>query len=79
VLGYRDLNPEGDLCTAASCLFETLRWSETVDGATRVFVPEVVLDDDDVAARGEEGEALVLAVKDKLTRAADAVVVLEFR
>ena len=40
--------------------------------------PGVVLDDD-VAAHGE-GEALVLAVKDKLTRAANnAVVVQEFR
>ena len=85
-LAYRDLSPEGDPVAAASGIFEALRWSETIDGAIRVFVPELVLgggdghgaaDDDGDDARYEIG-ALVLAVKDKLTRAASAVVVDKF-
>jgi hypothetical protein len=88
-LAYRDLSPDGDPVAAASGIFEALRWSETIDGAIRVFVPELVLgaggghgvaddDDDDDDARYEIG-ALVLAVKDKLTRAASAVVVDKFQ
>jgi tRNA A37 threonylcarbamoyladenosine synthetase subunit TsaC/SUA5/YrdC len=71
-LVYRDLSPDCDPATAASILFETLRWSETIDGAIRVFVPELVLE-------GEGVDPLVLAVKDKLTRAASAVIVERFQ
>ena len=89
-LAYRDLSPEGDPVAAASGIFEALRWSETINGAIRVFVPELVLgaggghgaaddyDVDDDDARYEIG-ALMLAVKDKLTRAASAVVVDKFQ
>lgn len=87
-LAYDDLSPGGDPTSAAARLFETLRWSETVEGAMRVFVPEIVLgvsggdDDGEGAGKGhslpEDRGALVLAVKDKLTRAASAVVVSEF-
>lgn len=70
-LVYRDLSSDCDPATAASILFETLRWSETIDGAIRVFVPELVLE-------GESADPLVLAVKDKLTRAASAVIVERF-
>jgi len=76
-LGYRDLSPEGNPSVAASNVFETLRWSETVDGATRVFVPQLVLRGDE--SEGQQQQALVLAVKDKLTRAASAVVVNAFQ
>ncbi|KAL9185451.1 hypothetical protein ACHAXT_003228 [Thalassiosira profunda] len=70
-LAYRDLSPDANASDAAAGVFETLRWSETIEGAVRVFVPEIVL---------ENGEgALALAVKDKLTRAASAVVVDAFR
>lgn len=77
ILAYRDLSPEGNPSTAASTLFETLRWSETVEGAIRVFVPELILEGNGDDGCGEEG-ALVLAVKDKFTRAASAVVVNAF-
>ncbi|KAL3808408.1 hypothetical protein ACHAXA_009849 [Cyclostephanos tholiformis] len=83
-LVYRDLSPDGDPATAASSVFETLRWSETIDGAVRVFVPELILGReghdgaDGDTSRGEIG-ALALAVKDKLTRAASAVVVARFQ
>jgi len=73
-LVYCDLSPEGNSSKAAANVFETLRWSETVEGAIWVFVPELVLAED---MRGEG--ALVLAVKDKLTRAASAVVVGVFQ
>jgi len=75
-LAYRDLSSDGNPTIAASNIFETLRWSETIEGAKRVYVPEIVLEDDNTI---EDGRALVLAVKDKLTRAASAVVVNEFK
>ncbi|KAL7524499.1 hypothetical protein ACHAXR_000599 [Thalassiosira sp. AJA248-18] len=90
-LAYRDLSPECNPSKAASNVFETLRWSETVEGAIRVFVPELVLgnnnynnddekcEDDEGSAREKEEGALVLAVKDKLTRAASAMVVNGFQ
>ena len=67
VLAYRDLSVEGDASMAASSVFETLRWSERIEGANRVFVPDIILDNNE--------DALDLAVKDKLTRAASAVTV----
>ena len=75
-LAYRDLSSDGNPTIAASNIFETLRWSETIEGAKRVYVPEIVLED---SSSIEDGKALVLAVKDKLTRAASAVVVNEFK
>ena len=75
-LAYRDLSYNGNPTIAASNIFETLRWSETIEGAKRVYVPEIVLKD---SSSTEDGRALVLAVKDKLTRAASAVVVNEFK
>ena len=82
-LAYRDLSPGGDPVAAAASVFETLRWSETINGATRVFVPELVVGNAELD--GAEGDAwdeigaLALAVKDKLTRAASAVVVDKFQ
>ncbi|KAL3763324.1 hypothetical protein ACHAW5_007716 [Stephanodiscus triporus] len=82
-LAYRDLSPGGDPVAAAASVFETLRWSETINGATRVFVPELVVGNAELD--GAEGDAwdeigaLALAVKDKLTRAASAVIVDKFQ
>ncbi|KAL7529227.1 hypothetical protein ACHAWF_002892 [Thalassiosira exigua] len=82
-LAYRDLSPEGDPTAAAARLFETLRWTEAIEGAERVFVPELVWEAGESDGKNdgdaEKNGALVLAVKDKLTRAASAVVVDEFR
>jgi tRNA threonylcarbamoyl adenosine modification protein (Sua5/YciO/YrdC/YwlC family) len=78
-LAYNDLSVEGNPVVAASNVFKTLRWSETIDGAVRVFVPEIVLrDDENHVVENSQEMALVLAVKDKLTRAASAVVVETF-
>lgn len=71
VLAYHDLSVEGDASLAASSLFETLRWSERIQGAIRVFVPDIILEHNNE-------DALAKAVKDKLTRAASAVVVNTF-
>lgn len=70
VLAYRDLSVKGDASMAASRVFETLRWSERIQGANRVFVPDIILDNHE--------DALGLAVKDKLTRAASAVILDTF-
>lgn len=72
-LAYRDLSSDCEPEMAAANIFETLRWSETVSGAERVFVPDMQLDPNE-----SEEHALTLAVKDKLTRAASAVVVESF-
>eukprot|EP00553_Chaetoceros_curvisetus_P014556 CAMPEP_0204645948 /NCGR_PEP_ID=MMETSP0718-20130828/3771_1 /ASSEMBLY_ACC=CAM_ASM_000674 /TAXON_ID=230516 /ORGANISM="Chaetoceros curvisetus" /LENGTH=447 /DNA_ID=CAMNT_0051668043 /DNA_START=257 /DNA_END=1600 /DNA_ORIENTATION=+ len=69
-LAYRDLSVEGDSNKAAANVFASLRWSETIDGAEQVFFPELRVDETDLVK-----EALVLAVKDRLTRAASGVVV----
>jgi tRNA threonylcarbamoyl adenosine modification protein (Sua5/YciO/YrdC/YwlC family) len=68
---YRDLSSEGDSRIAASQVFDTLRWSETIADAERVFFPELVLD----LSKGDD--ALGLAVQDRLNRAASGVVVDE--
>jgi len=67
-LAYRDLSKDGDSKLAAANVFDSLRWSETVNGANRVYFPEISVDD--------MTDALILAVKDRLTRAASGVVIL---
>lgn len=67
-LAYRDLSTNGHSDVAASKVFDTLRWSESIDGAQRVYFPELNIGAND-------DDALVLAVKDRLTRAASGVVV----
>ncbi len=70
-LAYRDLSPSGNSDVAASKVFDTLRWSESIDGAKRVFFPELNVE-------SNVDDALVLAVKDRLTRAASGVVISTF-
>ena len=77
-LAYRDLSSGGDSSEAAAKVFDALRWAENVQGAERVYFPEIVVSQpaSDTAATpvGEE-DALTLAVKDRLTRAASGVVI----
>lgn len=68
-LAYRDLSVDGNPSVAAANVFDTLRWSEMVPGAQRVYFPEI-----NVGGKNE-AEALALAVKDRLTRAASGVVI----
>ena len=65
------MSPVGDSSVAATNVFDTLRWSETVNGAQRVYFPELVVEEN-------IDDALILAVKDRLTRAASGVVVASF-
>jgi L-threonylcarbamoyladenylate synthase len=77
-LAYRDLSSEGDSAEAAAKVFDALRWAEDVQGAERVYFPELVVSqsgDGKMAAGVGEEDALTLAVKDRLTRAASGVVV----
>jgi L-threonylcarbamoyladenylate synthase len=89
-LAYRDLSDLGDSAQAARCVFETLRWAEQVDNAKRIFFPslsatttltvktEAAADAADAIAEAitdnQQGDALLLAVEDRLTRAASGVV-----
>lgn len=76
-LAYRDLSSAGSSSEAAMQVFDSLRWAELVVGAERVFFPELIVADDD----GETitDDALILAIKDRLTRAASGVVVDTFQ
>lgn len=65
-LAYRDLSAAGDSSEAAQAVFETLRWAEQVEGATRIVFPEII--------DSEEADSLTLALKDRLQRAASGVV-----
>ena len=75
-LAYRDLSEAGDSAEAAQTVFETLRWAERVAGAERILFPELELVPSDGAA---DADALTLALKDRLTRAASGVVVDRLR
>ena len=66
-LAYRDLSVSGDSSEAAQAVFEQLRWAEQVEGATQIVFPELQATD--------KTDALTLALKDRLTRAASGVII----
>jgi tRNA threonylcarbamoyl adenosine modification protein (Sua5/YciO/YrdC/YwlC family) len=72
-LAYRELSSSNDSAQATKLVFETLRWAETVDGASQILFPEISEDDPD------QHDALALALKDRLTRAASGVIIDNFR
>jgi len=86
VRAYRDLSPAGNSAEAAQGLFETLRWAEQQNGASRILFPDIPIrgavendnnknnDDDDKPIIIKDDDALILALKDRLTRAASGVV-----
>jgi L-threonylcarbamoyladenylate synthase len=67
VLAYRDLSTTGDSAEAARNVFDALRWAELIDGGSRILFPELP------SVVGTD--ALTLALKDRLTRAASGVVI----
>mmetsp|Transcript_37307 Transcript_37307/g.90584 ORF Transcript_37307/g.90584 Transcript_37307/m.90584 type:complete len:593 (-) Transcript_37307:135-1913(-) len=70
-LSYRDLSEEGNSGTASQNVFDVLRWAEGIEGAseiTRIIFPEIVCDSN--ANQNTSADALTLALKDRLTRAA---------
>jgi hypothetical protein len=66
-LAYRDLSASGNSAEAAQSVFETLRWAEQVEDATRILFPELQVTD--------QTDALTLALKDRLTRAASGIII----
>lgn len=68
-LAYRELSGDGTSAKATQSVFETLRWAERVDGANQILFPEIV---DNMPGMHD---ALTLALKDRLTRAASGVVI----
>lgn len=66
-IAYRELSEDGDSSQATKVLFDTLRWAERVRDAEQIIFPEICEDDND--------GALVLALMDRLTRAASGVVI----
>lgn len=68
-LAYKDLSSIGSSSEAAMRVFDSLRWAELVEGAERVYFPELVVSSD------SRDDALIFAIKDRLTRAASGVVI----
>jgi len=62
---YRDLSVTADSAQACAAVFETLRWTEHVSDCTHVLFPELPVQSED---------ALAMALKDRLTRAASGMV-----
>ncbi|KAG7358040.1 translation factor SUA5 [Nitzschia inconspicua] len=76
-LEYQDLSPTRHSGEATQRVFQVLRWAEQVDDATSIFFPEIDTnegDDDDDDDTTSTDDALTLALKDRLTRAASGVV-----
>jgi tRNA threonylcarbamoyl adenosine modification protein (Sua5/YciO/YrdC/YwlC family) len=74
-LAYRDLSESGDSSQATKGVFETLRWAECVDGAEQILFPEIHGDGHSDPGAASNPDALTLALKDRLTRAASGVVI----
>ena len=69
VLAYRDLSATKDPAEAAQWIYDCLRWAEQVADAQCILFPSLLHDDDS----GTGADALLLAVHDRLTRAASGV------
>ena len=69
VLDYRDLSATRDSAQAAQWIYESLRWAEQIPGASHILFAPLESGDDVV-----EADALMLAVQDRLMRAASGVV-----
>mmetsp|Transcript_10990 Transcript_10990/g.22523 ORF Transcript_10990/g.22523 Transcript_10990/m.22523 type:complete len:99 (-) Transcript_10990:36-332(-) len=65
-MDYRDLSAGGNSAEAAQSVFETLRWAELVPEARLILFPHL---------NPPLSDALALAVKDRLTRAASGKVI----
>jgi hypothetical protein len=59
-LAYQDMSPAGDILAARARLFDVLRWSEMVQGATKVLIADLE----------DESQEHVAAVRDRVFRAA---------
>eukprot|EP01041_Mallomonas_annulata_P013221 gene13221-27968_t len=73
-LAYRDLSVSGSVSEAARAIFDTLRWSEVQQGATRVFVSKVI--DIGGSTDGDDDGDLAAGVSDRIFRAASGASVI---
>lgn len=74
-LAYRDLSSSGNSQQASASLFETLRWSESIPNATRVFIPEIIITNGNDDNPNQYDDALLWAIQDRLTRAASGIII----
>ena len=82
-LAYRDLSEKADSAEATKGVFEALRWAEQLQGANHILFPEISdqveqpdsPNNKNILASGISPDALTLALKDRLTRAASGVVI----
>jgi L-threonylcarbamoyladenylate synthase len=71
-LAYRDLTVRGNSDEAAQIIFETLRWAEQVPGGSKIVFPAI---GDVIPIDPTNDDALLLAVQDRLTRAASGMTI----
>mmetsp|Transcript_10332 Transcript_10332/g.30228 ORF Transcript_10332/g.30228 Transcript_10332/m.30228 type:complete len:490 (-) Transcript_10332:166-1635(-) len=71
-IAYQDLSVTADSAEATKGVFDTLRWAEQIQDADQILFPEI---SDRVEDTGASPDALTLALKDRLTRAASGVVI----
>jgi L-threonylcarbamoyladenylate synthase len=79
-LAYRDLSATGDSAQATQQVFEILRWAEQVDTARSICFPHLEERQEMMNTQSPIilVNALTLALKDRLTRAASGVVLNSF-
>lgn len=74
-LAYRDLSETGNSAEATKQVFETLRWAEKIQEAEHIFFPEISDTVELPTNETSSPDALTLALKDRLTRAASGTVI----
>jgi len=80
-LAYQDLSETADSAEATNGVFETLRWAERIRDANQILFPEISDEMEEQECSSTDSmstfspDALTLALKDRLTRAASGVVI----
>lgn len=82
-LAYRDLSETSHSAEATKGVFETLRWAEQIENANQILFPEISEEVEQQESPNNKSssvstislDALTLALKDRLTRAASGVVI----
>jgi len=82
-LAYRDLSEMANSAEATKGVFETLRWAEQIQDANHILFPEISEEVEQQKCPNNKNtsissispDALTLALKDRLTRAASGVVI----
>jgi len=80
-LAYQDLSETADSAEATNGVFETLRWAERIRDANQILFPEISdeMEEQECSSTSSMStfspDALTLALKDRLTRAASGVVI----